>query len=99
MVSPGTRQNEDIIEQGLGMKSQRRILRILASSPERGFTRYGLMKQTFLDYVECRKALDLLVDLGWVRRHEGKINTYQINVANSTAAALIEFWRKIGYIT
>lgn len=99
MANPGMKQNEDIIEQGLGMKSQRRILRILASSPERGFTRYALMKQTYLDYVECRRALNLLVDLGWVRRHEGKTNTYQINEANSTVAALMEFYRKIGYLT
>lgn len=94
-----SKRTEDIIEKGLGSKVQRRILRFLASTPERGFTRYQIMKQTYLNYPECTKALNTLADLEWIRKHVGKNTTYQINEANSTIAALLEFYRKIGYIS
>ena len=91
-------RTDDIIEKGLGSKAQRRILRFLASTPERGFTRYHIMKKTYLGYPECTKALKVLTELRWLRKHEGKNTTYQINQVDTTVAALLEFYRKIGYI-
>ncbi len=94
-----SRHTDDIIEKGLGSKVQRRILRFLTSNPERGYTRYQIMKQTYLGYPECTKALKALTEIEWLRKHEGKNTTYQINAANPTVASLIEFYRKIGYIS
>ncbi len=93
-----SRRTDDIIEKALGSKVQRRILRFLASTPERGFTRYQIMKQAYLGYPECTKALKILAELGWLRKHEGKNTTYQINQADPTVASLLDFYRKIGYI-
>ncbi len=92
-----SRRTDDIIEKGLGSKVQRRILRFLASNPERGYTRYQIMKQTYLGYPDCTKALKALAAIGWLRKHEGKNTTYQINEANTTVAALLEFYKKIDF--
>ena len=94
-----SKRTDDIIEKGLGAKSQRRILRFLASTPERGYTRYQIMKQTYLNYPECTRALNALAELGWLRKYTGKNTTYQINEANPIVASLLEFYRKIGYIS
>ncbi len=94
-----SKRTDDIIEKGLGAKSQRRILRFLASTPERGYTRYQIMKQAYLNYPEATKALNALVNITWIRKHTNKNTTYQINEANPTVASLLEFYRKIGYIS
>ncbi len=92
-----SRRIDDPVERGLGSKAQRKILRFLASNPERGFTRYQIMKHTYLGYLESTKALKTLAEMDWLRKYTGKNTTYQINEANPTVAALLEFFKKIGY--
>ncbi len=94
-----SQKTDDLIERGLGAKSQRSILRLLASNPERGYTRYQIMKQTHHNYPEATKALKTLVEIAWLRQYTNKTTTYQINLQNEAVSALVEFFKRVGYIS
>ena len=86
------------IELGLGTEGKLRILRILLRSPEEAFTKYQLEKLTRLKPVDVRKALKVLVEIGWIQELPYNPKKYKINLENKVVQELGEFFEKINYL-
>lgn len=94
-------KSEDIqkkIEKSLGSAGRLKILRTLAYEEFSGQTKYSLEKFTNLKPIDIRKHLKVLIETEWVREYNYNPPTYTLNLDNSKTKALVEFFKKIGYL-
>jgi len=71
------------VEGALGSVGRVRILRELARSPERSFSKYSLAKATGLKRETPNRNLKRLTEAGWVKEVSGASARYQINTETS----------------
>jgi DNA-binding MarR family transcriptional regulator len=85
----------DDIEAGLGSGAQFRVLLHLVLKPEEAYTKYSLVKATGLRTPAVTQQLERLLELGWIRKHESSVATYQINPENEVVRLIYELFREL----
>ena len=88
----------EAVESGLGTRGRLRILRVLAEKPNQLFTKYGIEKETGLRSSELKSDLSVLLKLGWIKEHAYTPMKYQINTSSDAVRALMELFRRLGYL-
>ncbi len=94
----GKKAVREAIESGLCTRGRLRILRVLAEKPNELFTKYALEKETGLRSPELKTDLRILLKLGWITEFDYTPKKYQINMNSGAVAALVDLFRKIGYL-
>ena len=93
----GKKDISELVERGLGSPGKLKILKLLLGNPTHLFTRYEIGKKIPLRPVDIRTNLNILVDLGWVKKLTIQPRKYSINLEDAVVTELRKFFKSIRY--
>jgi DNA-binding IclR family transcriptional regulator len=87
------------LELAFGGGSKFRVILHLILNPKEAFTKYALVKATGLRTPSVESQLKTLLELNWVQEYSLTPKTYQIDLENVVVNRVLEFFRKIRYVS